>query len=406
MKIEYRHIGFLLGSLLMLLCAACSSSDREEGGGDIPKVKEPSKLEIVVYAPTHPVVTRADIGSVEPDAEERAIQSLDIWVFASENRGTTIHNGDLIGYLNTQVSSLSGSTFEGTYQMTVSEDFSELRPNVDIYVAANAASAGLNLTKDTPRATLDAIKIEHTQTADPFGLTTPQSTVPATGLPMSGVLKNQPIAGNQPLLKVETKVQVVRAVSKVRFVFSRTDTGDNDKLQITRITLDDGAASSLIPKQQYLFLDGPYTTRATRIVTTGDAPYELSNQLTPLTGADQIKVSTYPAKFTYNPADENQASGQGYEVLINTGIADAELSQVGRFYLRESSQQLKGKIYYKIGDSAEKSTGFTMYEAGDFSRNHTWIVYGYFAGKETLKVSCVMVLDWDETSTLYDIYNW
>ena len=47
-----------------------------------------------------------------------------------------------------------------------------------------------------------------------------------------------------------------------------------------------------------------------------------------------------------------------------------------------------------------------MYEAGDFSRNHTWIVYGYFGGKETLKVSCVMVRDWDETSTLYDIYNW
>lgn len=388
----------------MLLCSSCGGSDSEGGsggGGDDPVVKGDSKLEIMVYTPDHPVVTRADNGSVEPELEERTIKTLDIWVFASEAMGT-LQDGDLVGYLQTQVSATE-SSFVGTYQMTVSDEFSTLKPRVDIYVAANAASAGLNLTKDTPRSDLDGIKIEHSESGDdPFGLTAPQTTVTDEGLPMSGVLKYQPITGSQPLLKVETKVQVVRAVSKVRFIFSRTDTGNDNKLQITGITLDNDEGSSLIPKQEYLFLDGEYTPRSTRIVPT----YEPVKELKPLTGADQIPVSTYPAQYAYDPDNEDQVKGQAYERLINDGITAGDLAQVGRFYLRESSQQVQGKIYYKIGDSAEKSQKFSMTDPGDFSRNHTWIVYGYFAGKETLKVSWVNVTDWDESSTMYDIYNW
>lgn len=404
MSSEYRYIGIWLSCLLMLLCSSCGGSDSEGGsggGGDDPVVKGDSKLEIMVYTPDHPVVTRADNGSVEPELEERTIKTLDIWVFASEAMGT-LQDGDLVGYLQTQVSATE-SSFVGTYQMTVSDEFSTLKPRVDIYVAANAASAGLNLTKDTPRSDLDGIKIEHSESGDdPFGLTAPQTTVTDEGLPMSGVLKYQPITGSQPLLKVETKVQVVRAVSKVRFIFSRTDTGNDNKLQITGITLDNDEGSSLIPKQEYLFLDGEYTPRSTRIVPT----YEPVKELKPLTGADQIPVSTYPAQYAYDPDNEDQVKGQAYERLINDGITAGDLAQVGRFYLRESSQQVQGKIYYKIGDSAEKSQKFSMTDPGDFSRNHTWIVYGYFAGKETLKVSWVNVTDWDESSTMYDIYNW
>lgn len=402
MSSEYRYIGIWLSSLLMLLCSSCGGSDSDsEGGGDDPGIKGNSKLEIMVYTPDHPMVTRADNGSVEPEREERTIKTLDIWVFASEDKGT-IQNGDLVGYLQTKVSA-SESSFVGTYQMTVSDEFSTLKPRVDIYVAANAASAGLNLNKDTERSVLDNIKIEHSESGgDPFGLTAPQTTVTDEGLPMSGVLKYQPITGSQPLLKVETKVQVVRAVSKVRFIFSRTDTGNDNKLQITRIALDDDAGSSRIPKQEYLFLDGEYTPRSTRIVPT----YEPVKELTPLTGADQIPVSAYPAQYAYDPDNEDQVKGQAYERLINDGITAGDLAQVGRFYLRESSQQVQGKIYYKIGDSAEKSQKFSMTDPGDFSRNHTWIVYGYFAGKETLKVSWVNVTDWDESSTMYDIYNW
>lgn len=390
----------------MLLCSSCGGSDSDSeggsgGGGDDPVVKGDSKLEIMVYTPDHPVVTRADNGSVEPELEERTIKTLDIWVFASEAMGT-LRVGDLVGYLQTQVSATE-SSFVGTYQMTVSDEFSTLKPRVDIYVAANAASAGLNLNKDTDRSVLDNIKIEHSESGDdPFGLTAPQTTVTDEGLPMSGVLKYQPITGSQPLLKVETKVQVVRAVSKVRFIFSRTDTGNDNKLQITGITLDNDEGSSLIPKQEYLFLDGEYTPRSTRIVPT----YEPVKELKPLTGADQIPVSTYPAQYAYDPDNEDQVKGQAYERLINDGITAGDLAQVGRFYLRESSQQVQGKIYYKIGDSAEKSQKFSMTDPGDFSRNHTWIVYGYFAGKETLKVSWVNVTDWDESSTMYDIYNW
>mgnify|MGYP007022097742 CR=1 FL=1 len=128
-----------------------------------------------------------------------------------------------------------------------------------------------------------------------------------------------------------------------------------------------------------------------------------------MTGADQIPVSAYPAQYAYDPDNEDQVKGQAYEKLINDGITAGDLGQVGRFYLRESSEKVLGKIYYKIGTGeniTEKSAAFSMTDRGDFSRNHTWIVYGYFAGKETLKVSWVNVTDWDESSTMYDIYNW
>jgi hypothetical protein len=71
-------------------------------------------------------------------------------------------------------------------------------------------------------------------------------------------------------------------------------------------------------------------------------------------------------------------------------------------------KQLKGKIYYTIGEGTNQlSADFSMSKVGDFTRNHTWIVYGYFTGKELLKLYSIDTTDWIPSSD-YDhpVFNW
>ena len=77
----------------------------------------------------------------------------------------------------------------------------------------------------------------------------------------------------------------------------------------------------------------------------------------------------------------------------------------GPIYLRESDKQLTGTITYTIGGE-EKIANFAMQQAGDFSRNHTWIVYAYYAGTGSLQVQSLYVKDWSTKEMNYEYFNW
>ena len=98
-------------------------------------------------------------------------------------------------------------------------------------------------------------------------------------------------------------------------------------------------------------------------------------------------------------------TSQDYENLINQGIKDNKLSELGHYYLKESDKQVKGKVTYTIG-AQEKTVTFQTESAGDFSRNHTWIVYGYFVSSGNLLVSMVEIKNWMNIDTPQDVYNW
>lgn len=402
--IHNRYIGYWLCSILMLFCLACGGSDGDAGdvpgpSPERPELSEPPKLSIQIYTPDRATVTRGDTGYAEPEDAEKAVHSLDIWVFEA---GTET----LVGHLSPTVS----NSFEGgTYQIPVDESFAERHPNVDVFVMVNVyeANTGLNLTSPT-RASLLEAKIQ----TDYFGVTALTKEPSETyGLPMSGILLDQVLTVNLPVLKVDPPVKVMRAVSKVRFLFSRTDTGDSEIFKIKGITL----ANGVIPTAEYLFLD-PTNELKYHI----DGGYELGVDLVKSGVGNEIPdipVSAYPAKYAYDNNNESQPQGQDYEDLIDRGLQGGdnngipEIVQLGRFYFRESDRKMTGTISYQI----EKSTGdvvksgsasFSMTDAGDFSRNHTWIVYGYFAGKETLKVSSVDITDWDLDEENRWAFNW
>lgn len=404
-----RDLKSLIMALLLIMFSSCASYDHEE-----PQ-HEPAVLKIYVFAPDHPIVTRADNGNVNAAPAESAIHSLSVWVFEHGN------NGKKVGYITTTSEQLS--TGQATLTMEVSDDFAERQPNVDVYVMANVTSTncGITLDESTTRSQLDAALIENKAAGDFFGLTSTSlvTAVPADGLPMSGVLKNETIFGDAPVFgvgpkttKTLTNVKLVRAVSKVQFVFTTIDDLDpTHKHTVESITL----GKEMIPYSEYLFLKGAYsatgggdplTLKGYRYWINEEDGYNsaVATLMNTPTEINKCATTSSPEDYVYKTQN-----GQDYESLIETGITNGDLTRVGTYYLRESDKNITGTITY----DGNKSTTFHLvppeetFVEGDFGRNHTWIVYAYFSSWSKLNVITVQVKAWDtQGSTTHKVYNW
>lgn len=382
-----RHILYwFLCSILTVLFSACSSSGADEG-----VTHQQAQLAIYVYAPEqasakkHAAPTRGDVGEVDPidnTINEGTIKSMQLWVYESET-------GNYVGYFRTDDVAALNEGQGTTYQIPVTDAFAAAKPDVNVYVMANVTSANCGvgtLNKETTRAQLlDGAKIE-----GHFGLGNLVKTVPTDGLPFAGKLTGQPVVGDAPTLRVGTlsavsTVQLTRAVSKLRFVFSKT--AGEPAVNIKSIKINE----QMIPEVEYLF-----QTPVSMSYNTAEA--ELLS-----TAIDDIAETTDPTQFIY----ENQTA-QAYENLINEAASKAtpEVTVEGPIYLRESDKQLTGTITYTIGGGAEQTVDFAMQQAGDFSRNHTWIVYAYYAGSGNLQVQSLYVKDWSTKDIYHDLYNW
>ena len=395
--LKNRHISFLtwlLSGMMLLMTGACSSSDEEgqESGAD----KKPVMLAIYVYAPEQAAAaqkkaaqTRGDVGEVDAINDEGTIKSLQLWIYESDE---STFPGKYVGYLSTEdVASLN--TGEGTtYQIPVSDDFASRKPSVDVYVQANvkAANCGVGtLNEETTRANL----LTGAKITGHFGLGNLQTSVPTDGLPMAGYLTTQPVVGDAPALRVGdlnavSTVPLTRAVSKLRFVFAKT-TGQ-PTVRITSIKMNE----NMIPDVEYLFKKPDSAPTITYNTEAGEL---LSSPI------DDINQTADPTDYIYFNQD-----AQEYENLINTAASKEtpEVTVRGPIYLRESDKQLAGTITYTIAGGEPQSVGFQMQQAGDFLRNHTWIVYAYYAGSGKLQVQTVYVKDWSTKEISHNVYNW
>lgn len=398
-----RDIGWML---IMLLLIACS------GDGDSSETKQPTVINVYVFAPDKPIITRGDIGEVNPidnSINESKITSLQIWVFE--------HNTDnLISYHSPEsVTNLNSGT-GATYQLSASNAFTdaETKPKVDVYVVANvtAANTGITLGERTTRTALEAALIS----GEYFGLNTLTNEVPDAGLPMSGVLRGVSVTGSAPVYKI-SNVTLTRTVSKIRFVFSREKVGDTETdvpVKINSIKLD----ASMIPTQEYLFLETGENASAYHVDVgsygTDDAKEFLPIVENQVQALPDIAQNEDPMAYSYQAGQD----AQEYENLIEAGLNKKvtvdgvekpapELTQVGPFYLRESGQKLTGTITFQKNDgtSEEKTVPFAMHTAGDFSRNHTWIVYAYYSASGLVAVK-VVVKDWTDVVKPHEVYNW
>lgn len=376
--------------MLTVLFSACSSSDAAEGPKEA--THQQPQLAIYVYAPEqasakrNAAPTRGDVGEVDAITNEGTIKSLHIWIYEQET-------GNYVGYFSTEdVSALNQG--QGTiYQIPVSDDFASKKPYVNVYVMANVTSANCGigtLNKETTRAALlEGAKITGGLSGH-FGLEQNTRTVPDDGLPFAGILTGQPVVGDAPTLRVGTlsavsTVQLTRAVSKLRFVFAKT-TGQ-PTVNITSIKMNIG----MIPDVEYLFQ------------TPASMTYNLEAKELLLDDIDDIAATPDPTQYLYLGQD-----AQEYENLINEAAnkQPKEVTVEGPIYLRESDKQLAGTISYSIDGVAQEPVTFQMQQAGDFGRNHTWIVYAYYAGAGKLQVQSLYVKEWSTKELNHQVYNW
>ena len=390
-----RHIFpllWLLCSILTVLLCACSSDDGEEEAAGVAAeaLHKQKKLAIYVYAPEQAATatklaaqTRADVGEVDAITDEGTIKSLQIWIYEWET-------GNYVGYFSTSDVTALNEGQGTTYQIPVSDEFAAAKPYVSVYVMANVTNANCGvgtLNKETTRdQLLEGAKI----TAGHFGLGTLVKIVPDDGLPFAGMLTGQPVVGDAPALRVGTTsqvstVQLTRAVSKLRFVFAKT--AGEAAVSIKSIKLNVG----MIPDVEYLFktpVSMTYNTAAVELLST------------PI---DDIAETADPTDYLYTDQE-----AQAYENLIYEAASKEtpEVTVRGPIYLRESDRQLTGTITYTIDGGSEQTVGYAMQQAGDFSRNHTWIVYAYYAGSGNLQVESLYVKDWSTKEINHQFYNW
>jgi len=351
MKRLMAHTGLWLLALTLLAAAGCRESLLDQ----VPK------LSICLEIP-QTALTRADEGRVPSEAAaENAINTLQIWVFLHE-AGGGFPAGTCIGYIAPEPLFLSDGS-ENRYAMPLNPKVAEDHPDVDVYVLANAASAGYpNLNAETTRDQLDALVMS----GDIFGISgnAPVCTaVPETGLPFAGVGKGMKMKGTYPVLTVDS-VTLTRAVSKLRFVFSQLvdEEGPLNDCSVTSVTLDGGG----IARAEYLFNDSAAAWK----IAAGQ--YETASMTFPGLTADEIACSATPEDYAF----DGQTALE-YETLIRQGIAAGELTSCGLSYLRETDRQLTGTISYVL-NGVPGTAEFSMKDPGDFARNHSWIVYLYF----------------------------
>lgn len=374
MRDKVLHIRRLLsGMLMLLLLVACSSCSDDDSTQPLQPGEKPV-LKLYIFSPDNPIVTRASGDHVESETDaEKKINTLQVWVFKN-------NTNDLVSYVKLEFNEEQSIFDEKVVLMDLTEDFVVNKTEVDIFVAANVTqdNCGLSFDKNTTATTLQNAKIGSGYFG--IGSTSKVTAVPTGGLPMTGRLKMQTLTGTSPVFGIGNQnVKLVRAVSKVRFVFAKT-TGQ-PTVTITGITMN----AEMIPDEEYLFKT--------------PASMNYNADVAPLLSMPIADIASTPDPTQYIYFDQE---AQAYENLIN----GANLTVRGPIYLRESDKQLSGTISYKIDGGTEQTADFQMQQAGDFLRNHTWIIYAYYAGSGRLQVQSLYVKDWSGKEMSHNFYNW
>lgn len=378
-----------MAAVMLLIFGACSSDSSEE---------QTPVLNIYVYAPGQPTPTRSVI---DPTPEEKKIHSMTIWVYKSSD-GSQLGSITLDENDNEdreELETLNNDNM-GIYSMAVDEKFAKNPEPVDVYVLANVTASNTGMSFD---ATIDKWDLENNAKFNggyyyPFVKQNENRAATALskeGLPMSGVVREKAVINQNAVLHMtDANLQLVRDISKIRFVFSAID---DSYLYIDEVKLN----KNLLYTSDYLFLNDehPYFRVGTSLVNKEIVLFEKKN------GAPQyVNTCADPRVYAYVSGMDETA----YDAKIKDGLAKGELTEAPTVYLPESDKRLTGTVtfHFSSNPSDLRTANFTMLN-GDFRRNQTWIVYIYYNGSSKLDITSVKVTDWEDGGeTDHDLHNW
>ncbi len=368
---KLKFIWIVLSALM--LAGACSRLDEQKAA-----------LNIYVRLPEDAATKASYTDWSTLFSRETRINDLKIWVFLNESTDASLPAGLLLGYLEPkQLNVVSGSVQKFT--VLLDKEVASKIKKVDVYVLANNGSFQIAaIGRDTPSTDLDAIVLTDNQ----FGVAvngTPTNTgvIDYQGLPYTAVGKALTLSrsGSNLSLGNET-LQLVRAVSKVQFVFSQIMLSTGEKpvpFSINSLELNSGQ----IPEQEYLFNDSANK-------------YKIGNEYVPRTltfpglpSKDDIVGNTNPSSYVFDSLNETP---QEYQARIYEALVNNTLTGYAPCYLRESDKALTGKINYTLGTFAPKTLDFSMNPNEKFTRNSSWVLY-FYINNNSLSLS-VAYLPW------------
>ena len=377
-----------MAAVMLLIFGACSSDSSET---------QAPVLKIYVYAPGQPIPTRSVI---EPTEEEKKVNSMTLWVYKSSDNKSQLGS---ITLTDKDLESLNSENM-GVYNMIVDEKFAKNPEPVDVYVLANVSYQNTGTTLGTTIANKTYLENAEFNGGNYFKFVNPNNNkyyavtkISDEGLPMSGVVRGKAVINQNAVLHMtDANLQLVRDISKIRFVLSSVD---NSYLYIDEVTLN----KNLLYTSDYLFLNDehPYFRVGTDLF---NKEVVLVESLKDEKGPQYVNTCTDPRKYAYvSGMDETT-----YEAKIKEGLDNKELTEAPTVYLPESDKRLTGTIYFHLGtESVASRTASFMMLNGDFRRNQTWIVYIYYSGSSKLDITSVKVTDWEDGGqTDHSLHNW
>ncbi len=378
----------------------------------LPAEAEKGELSVSIYIPDI-TPTKAETGTVGALDSEKLFSSLQLWVFV--NGGA--RDGELVGYKGFTAAQLMDTGLPHSaitrFGMPLSREMfallSQDETRVDVYAVANAASVtGATLGEGTARAELDALMINGAS----FGPSPLTMAVPSAGLPMSGVLKATTVTGGYPVLNVST-VNLTRAVSKLRFVFCQQGTPASDtdpavptnSACVVKSISFGGTATGhdcQIAASEKLFTDRKYDTTDNLFDIDGYTPLSAvlaGENSAPLMQNADLSICAHPDELLFRSPGHELESAQAYESRLDAAIGAS--SQTGPIYIRETDKIISGTIVYNTGEGDQTVT-FSMPADNVLCRNHSWILYAYFAEATRTLQFKIVVLPWDKSTYSFD----
>ena len=439
---RHNRLIYLLAAFLMM---AAGTACVEPINVTPPELADEVELSFQINLPSAEIMTKADVNPVVPEAR---IKSLWIWAFTNGGADTE----EAVGYANPMVDSDGwDDTSDKTITMKLrSAVVNSSNPKLDFYALANGEAVGFNLQnpkKPTRQALKEALISGNVATG--FG-TACVSEVPDACLPMTACYTGgfditflrlgftaaqlaqfkttkptspptnfsdaqwawADLPGNWAYDKVSPKIDLQRAVAKIRFVFAKAETMTAEA-QITSIELGDSDDfKDMLPASTYLFPRGsespiyPEGTNYESFSWTGanSAPLVTNSQLltvdTPLRLRKDSEIETGGTK-------PSVMSPQQYEDFLTSEIETGNKPSTQKLlYLRESDKSaVKCKIGYQFKKTGETDFGTVNYTTIDIprdpgtqqyyrlTRNTWWTVYAYFISYEL--GFQVTVMPWD-----------
>lgn len=431
-------LAIMATALLAFAAGGCVEPLENNGPGIDP---DAVKLPIRLYIPGAMPATKASTGftgDVDGVSPESQIYSVQVWMFnhPTYNGQTLVRGGDdeaAVAYTEATINWTPAHNIDGSgYYPSISGHWNgdiyelpmlipsnifdradeELR--FDFYVFANGSSIGNPATRDKKRGELKELTFGYTSaTSDYFGLSNPVFALNENGpgLPIAGFFNTNNSTGdatgvdlsylrpeNLEVLQQEAGfdikaltpvVQLKRAVSKIRFVFSRPT--NMPGVSITDVILD----AQTIPDKTWVFENTTTLIPTTSSYNNAQKSLGISLATTAI-GQIQDPSTLTSEYFDIHYSGSEKEKSQAYDDYLTDAIGHKETvsgEQVPApqatekvVYLRESDKAITGTIKYRLpGVQEEQSATFVMDPHStdgynNFLRNHYWIVYAYFMG--------------------------